>query len=356
MDEIGPSRHMENQPPDNTSDHESINANQPPPFHPMQPPVCENPTVGLRPTNTHNIWPLGNNPAPYPLRPFNLQTEPIPVCAGMPPQNVYQPYYLPTERTLREYMHPVMENKPSPIPWPYNQERTFSIKPNMIREIPSFLGMESENPYYHVSEFESICRLFAEGNASVDTVCLKLFSFSLKDKAKTWYNNLPAFSVRNWQQMKQVFFEKFFPASRTMAIQQQIQNFRLKPNETFYTAWERFKDLQVACPHHGHEPWQLVKFFYYPLPPQMKQLISSMCPGDFQSRNATEALAFFEQLADDVKSWEINPQTADTRNSSTVPGMYFLNEPQNYETNYPPPNLTVYDQQPIEDVYYAQNN
>ena len=50
--------------------------------------------------------------------------------------------------------------------------------------IPTFHGMESENPYSHIREFEEVCNIFKEEIATVDLMRLKIFPFTLKDKAK----------------------------------------------------------------------------------------------------------------------------------------------------------------------------
>ena len=52
--------------------------------------------------------------------------------------------------------------------------------------LPTFHGMESENPYAHIKEFEDVCNTFLEGGASIDLMRLKLFPFTLKDKAKEY--------------------------------------------------------------------------------------------------------------------------------------------------------------------------
>ena len=41
-----------------------------------------------------------------------------------------------------------------------------------------------KNPYAHIKEFEDVCNTFREGGASIDLMRLKLFPFTLKDKAK----------------------------------------------------------------------------------------------------------------------------------------------------------------------------
>ena len=55
--------------------------------------------------------------------------------------------------------------------------------------------MESENPYAHIKEFEDVCNTFQEGGASIDLMRLKLFPFTLKDKAKIWLNSLRPRSI-----------------------------------------------------------------------------------------------------------------------------------------------------------------
>ena len=44
----------------------------------------------------------------------------------------------------------------------------------------------------------------------MNTIRLKLFPFSLKDKAKTWLQNLRPGSIRAWDEMQQQFLKKFF--------------------------------------------------------------------------------------------------------------------------------------------------
>ena len=42
-------------------------------------------------------------------------------------------------------------------------------------------------------------------NCSLNTIRLKFFPFSLKDKAKTWLQNLRSGSIRVWDEMQQQF-------------------------------------------------------------------------------------------------------------------------------------------------------
>ena len=50
--------------------------------------------------------------------------------------------------------------------------------------LPTFHGLESENPYIHIREFEEVCNTFKEDATTLDLMRLKLLPFTLKDKAK----------------------------------------------------------------------------------------------------------------------------------------------------------------------------
>ena len=94
--------------------------------------------------------------------------------------------------------------------------------------LPTFHGMESENPYAHIKEFEDVCNTFREGGASIDLMKLKLFPFTLKDKAKVWLNYLRLRSIRTWTDLQVEFLKKFFPTHRTNGLKSKFQTSQLK--------------------------------------------------------------------------------------------------------------------------------
>ncbi|KAL6310555.1 hypothetical protein AAG906_004815 [Vitis piasezkii] len=52
-----------------------------------------------------------------------------------------------------------------------------------------------------------------------------------------------------------------------------------------------------ACPHHGFDSWLLVSYFYDSMSSSMKQLLETMCGGDFMSKNLEEAMDFLNYVA-----------------------------------------------------------
>ncbi|XP_058222978.1 uncharacterized protein LOC131332701 [Rhododendron vialii] len=71
--------------------------------------------------------------------------------------------------------------------------------------------------------FRGVRKVIARAEGQLDQARLKLFPFTLKDKAKQWFNSLKPQSLRNWGEVQDVFTTKFFPASRTKLLIDQIQ-------------------------------------------------------------------------------------------------------------------------------------
>ena len=67
-----------------------------------------------------------------------------------------------------------------------------------------------------------------------------------------------------------------------------------------------------TCPHHGFDTWMLVNHFYGGMSPTMKQLLETMCGGDFLSKHPDEAMDFLNYVDETSKGWdEPNPREAE---------------------------------------------
>jgi hypothetical protein len=117
-------------------------------------------------------------------------------------------------RTLRDHMNPTRTSAPSCIIFPPEASH-FNFKPDIIQLLPTFYGLDLENSYLHLREFEEVCKTYKDLNCSMNTIRLKLILFSLKYKAKTWLQNLRLGSIRAWDEMQQQFLKKFFLSHRT---------------------------------------------------------------------------------------------------------------------------------------------
>ena len=84
-----------------------------------------------------------------------------------------------------------------------------------------------------------------------------------------------------------------------------------------------------ACPYHGFDTWMLVNHFYDGMSPAMKQLLETMCGGDFLNKNPDEAMDFLNYVAETSKGWdEPNPREVERMKHTVNPrgGIYSLTE------------------------------
>ena len=152
-------------------------------------------------------------------------------------------------KTLRELFSPITTNPPSCIVLPTTTAAHFELKPQIIHLLPTFYGLDKEDPYMHVKDFLEICATCKFQNFTDDSVHLRLFPFSLKDKAKAWLNSLSPRSITSWELLVTKFLSKFFPMAKTNALRREIVDVHQDEQEKFYESWERFKDLILKCPH-----------------------------------------------------------------------------------------------------------
>ncbi|BFG41131.1 hypothetical protein CerSpe_274050 [Prunus speciosa] len=139
----------------------------------------------------------------------------------------------PQPRLLRDYTALAEYNAPSCIVLTPITQR-FEIRPTTIQLLPSYHGKEEENPYHHLKTFFTICSTFNYGGVSEEQIRLRLFPFSLKDKATSWLDSLPEASINSWTDLSKKFLSKFFPARKTNAVIANIMSFRQQEREQFH--------------------------------------------------------------------------------------------------------------------------
>ena len=168
---------------------------------------------------------------------------------------------------MRDHIHPPKVCAPSCIVTPAED---MIVRPYILPLLPTFQGMESENMYTHIRDFEEVCNTFKEDATNLDLMRLKFFPLTLKDKAKIWINSMRPRTIRNWTEMQLEFLKKFFSTHITNNLKRQIYTFATHENEKFYQCWERYLETISACPHHGFDTWLLVNHLYDGMSSAMK--------------------------------------------------------------------------------------
>ena len=208
-------------------------------------------------------------------------------------------------------MYPTRASQPSCIVLPEDNGH-YELKSSTIPMLPIFRGVENENPYHHVREFEEICGTLRFTQMSDETLKLRLFPFSLKDKANAWLYALQPQSIMTWDDLIKEFFKKFFPNHKTATIRQSLNSFVQLEGETLARYLERFNELLLQCPHHGFEKWRLVQILYEGLDVSTRTTVESMCNGLFVDKTADASWDFLIEVAEKTQQWESIRETRKT--------------------------------------------
>jgi len=93
-----------------------------------------------------------------------------------------------------------------------------------------------EDPLDHLDSFDRLYGLTKINGVTEDMFKLRLFPFSLGDKAHHWEKTLTPDSITSWVDCKKAFIAKFFSNARTAILRNEISGFTQKNNETFCEA------------------------------------------------------------------------------------------------------------------------
>ncbi|GKA95871.1 reverse transcriptase domain-containing protein [Tanacetum coccineum] len=168
------------------------------------------------------------------------------------------------ERTMEELLRAPTEGYGEAIILPEIYADHFEIKTNLLQLVQAnpFHGLENENPHAHINSFKRITSTLRFRNVPNDVIKLMMFPYSLEGAAKTWYEKEPPNSILTWEDLVTKFVNQFFPPSKTTHLKNKISRFTQKFDESFSEAWERFKEMLRACPHHGFTELTQVDTFY----------------------------------------------------------------------------------------------
>nr|GEW01414.1 DNA-directed DNA polymerase [Tanacetum cinerariifolium] len=212
-------------------------------------------------------------------------------------------------------------NSTANIPRRSNRRRISNIVEPEIRAIAKIIPMDDRT-------MEELLQAPTEGDVPNDAIKLMLFPYSLEDKARIWYEKEPPNLILTWDDLVNKFVNQFFPPSKTTHLKNEISRFTQRFKETFSKAWDRFKELLRACPHHGFSELTQIDTFYNGLTEQ-----------DHDSLNAASggAHAYYECIVTDS-----NPSSV-----CAATGSYNQVSPRNRASHQiPPPGFATVQNNP----------
>ncbi|CAM8944881.1 unnamed protein product [Rhodiola kirilowii] len=219
---------------------------------------------------------------------------------GQPPR-VQQP----VRRTLGDYTTPRVTGFQSAIAPPGIEANTWELKTGLIQMVQNsqFSGRVNEDPHHHLKRFVQMCNTVKTNGVSSESYYLRLFPFSLSDKASRWLDSHAEGTFTTWNRLAEAFLQQYFPPSKTAHFRNKIISFRSIDGETLYDAWERYKELTRMCPHHNLEEWQIIDTFYQGIDQGMRTLINQAAGGGLNGVPLEDAYGIIERAALDYHLW-----------------------------------------------------
>ena len=121
----------------------------------------------------------------------------------------------------------------TPIAPPASPAAFYEIKPALLNLVmkDQFAGLPSEDVATHLNNFVDLCDMQKKKDTDNNIVKLKLFPFSLRDRAQVWFSSLPKNSVDSWNKCKDAFISKYFPPTKIITLRNDIMNFKQLDHE-----------------------------------------------------------------------------------------------------------------------------
>nr|GEU87984.1 reverse transcriptase domain-containing protein [Tanacetum cinerariifolium] len=200
---------------------------------------------------------------------------------------------VPDLRTMEELCQPSLNGRGGPISPIAIQATNFRRKNDMIQQSIKVNGVID------------------------DALRLYLFPYSLTHHATAWFDHLPRNSISTFEQMAKMFLGKYFPPSMVTKLRNEITDFRQRPDESLFEAWERYKLSIDRCPNHNMLPVTQIDTFYYGLTLRHRDTINAAAGGTFMKRRLEEFYDLIENMTVHHNDWDTSAQRSESSSSIT---------------------------------------
>nr|GEY74149.1 hypothetical protein [Tanacetum cinerariifolium] len=138
--------------------------------------------------------------------------------------------------------------------------------------------------------------------------------------ARIWLEKEPPRSIFTWDDLVSKFINQFFPPSKTTSLRNEITNFQQRFDESFSEAWDRFKDLLRAYPHHGFSKLHQLDTFYNALNSRDQDSLNSAAGGNFLDKMPRDCLSIIESKSK-VRYSRVKPVVAKVSANASTSGV-----------------------------------
>nr|GEV02665.1 reverse transcriptase domain-containing protein [Tanacetum cinerariifolium] len=109
-----------------------------------------------------------------------------------------------------------------------------------------------------------------------------------------------------------MFLGKYFPPSMVTKLRNEITNFRQRPDESLFEAWEHYKLSIDRCPNHNMLLVTQIDTFYNGLTLKHRDTINAAAGGTFMKRHPKECYDFIVNMTAPHNDWDTSTQRTPT--------------------------------------------
>ncbi|KAL4368063.1 hypothetical protein GQ457_05G015080 [Hibiscus cannabinus] len=206
----------------------------------------------------------------------------------------------PRPSAIRDHLNPILDDLNPGIVAPEIQAAHFELKPvmfNMLNSIGQFGGMPHEDARQHIRNFLEVCDSFRQQGVHEDVLKIKLFPYSLRDRARAWLSGVPASSMESWSDLCKSFLLRYNPPTMNTQLRNDIASFRQANDESMYECWDRYKSLLRKCSNHGFRDWTQVVMFYNGVNAPTRMMLDASANGTLLDKSPSEAFDILDRIA-----------------------------------------------------------
>nr|GEU90853.1 reverse transcriptase domain-containing protein [Tanacetum cinerariifolium] len=221
--------------------------------------------------------------------------------------------------TMDELYQASLNGRGGPITPIATQATNFGLKNDMIQQVQNscqFHGLPGDDANKHLDKFLHVTQSIKVNEVIDDALRLYLFSHSLTYHDIAWYDRLPRNSINTFEQMAKMFLEKNFPPSMVTKLRNEITNFRQRPDESLFEAWECYKISINRCPNHNMFPVTQIDTFYNSLTLRHRDTINT-AGGTFMKKRLEECYDLIENMTAHHNDRDTSAQRSESSSSIT---------------------------------------
>nr|GEW59328.1 reverse transcriptase domain-containing protein [Tanacetum cinerariifolium] len=179
-------------------------------------------------------------------------------------------------RTTEELCQPTWNGRGGPIALIAIQATNFGLKNDMIQQVQNscqFHGLPGDDANKHLDNFLHVTQSIKLNRVTDDALRLK-----------------------------------YFPPSMVTKLRNEITNFRQRPDESLFKAWESYKLSIDRCPNHNMLPVTQIDTFYNGLTLRHCDTINAAAGGTFMKRRPEECYDLIENMTAHHNDWDTSVQ------------------------------------------------